>query len=288
MNGDFLNGTIYSIKILRNTSDLSLLEEQRNIIGISEKFTLTNGEFAETIEFTELSDHDIKVVSEEDKITLSVDEEGIEFAKDDEVNNVKLFDGYIGDVKDIRVYDTPFYDNDEFIGSELIDTQLPEVEIYEDDSDEILALDYGDYIIKGFIEGGENRKYAILNKVDQFELLRGSGDYYYNGIDELYFDDYEIYEVESKQRYPLYKHEMKKGYISGTVNIANCGVERQHIKAYCYRNDNHRFIGVYELDNNNRYLIPNLDVNSKYDIIFKDQNRKIEDISSTYRTPKEY
>ena len=49
-----------------------------------------------------------------------------------------------------------------------------------------------------------------------------------------------------------------------------------------------RLIGVYDLNEDGTYTIPNLDVNSFYDIVFKDQNRKIENISSSYRNPKAY
>lgn len=289
-NSEYFNGAIYSIKILRNTNDLSLLEEELTIIESSEKYILTNGEEAEEISFTEIKERDIKVINDNDKITFKIDDNEVELAKTTEVDNIKLFDGYTSQVKDVHVYDIAMYDDDEFLGSGLIDTQYPELEIYDDsDIQELQVIDVGEYVIKGFIEGGVDRKYIIRNKVENFDLLKGSGDYYYDGIDERYIDDYEIYEIESKQRYPLYKHEMKKGFISGSVNLANCGLKKgQKLKVYCYRNDTQRLIGIYELDDYNRYEIPNLDVNSKYDIIFKDDSRKIENISSSYRTPKEY
>ena len=90
---------------MRNTSDISLLEDEQVTYESEEKFILTNGEEAEEISFTEIKEREIKVINDNDKITFKVDDNEVELAKTTEVDNIKLFDGYTSQVKDVRVYD---------------------------------------------------------------------------------------------------------------------------------------------------------------------------------------
>lgn len=286
----FLNGTIYSIKVLRNTTDLSLLDEETTVYASEEKFTLTNGTEAETIEFTEVKERDVKIVTNTDTMTLKVDDVEIEVPKTSTIGNIELFKDYTSKIKDVRVYDIPLQDDDEFIGSELIDTQYPELELL-DDGEELQVINIGDFVIKGFIEGGVGRNYIIRNKVENFELIKGTDDYFYDGIDERYIDNYEIHEVESKQSYPLPKHVMERGVISGIVDTGKCNgaigkIKPSDMTVWCYSNKDQRLIGSYPVSVDGTYLIPNLDVHTRYDIIFKHNSRLVENISSSYRKPK--
>lgn len=287
----FFNKHIYSIKVLRNTTDLSLLDEETIVYASDEKFTLTNGVEAETIEFTDIKERDVKIVTDNDKVTLKVDDNEVEIPKTTTISKIELFKDYTSQIKDVRVYDIPLLqDDDEFIGSVLIDTQYPELEVL-DDGEELQVIDVGNFVIKGFIEGGVGRNYIIRNKIENFELIKGTDDYFYDGIDERYIDNYEIYEVESKQSYPLPKHVMERGVISGVVDTARCSGSSGKIKpsdmtAWCYSNKDQRLIGSYPVSVDGTYSIPNLDVHSRYDIVFKHNNRLIENISSSYRKPK--
>lgn len=284
VNGLF-KGFIYKLLSYRNTTNLSLLDDVFS--GINEKYILTNGIDNIVTEFNNIGEHKIDIINDVDKISVKIDERLIEVNKDSDVSNVVLFDGYNGDLKDLRVYDMAFYDDDIYQGSPLIDTQYPEIEIIDILQDNII-YDIGDSDIKGFIEGYTDRKFQIVNRVKDYILYSGIEDYEIQNIEIGYIDEFEIHDLVNDQRYPLYTHEMVKGYIGGSVNLKNCGVKFVDMKVYCYRNDNSRLIGVYDLNEDGTYTIPNLDVNSFYDIVFKDQNRKIENISSSYRNPKAY
>lgn len=290
LTNNYFNGQIYSIKVLRNTTDLSLLENPEDVYELSEKFELTNGTDSQLIEYADLNNRELRVISDDENLSLHLNEDILKVPKTTKITDVVLFDGYKGDVKDLRVYNVAFDDKDVFEGSQVINTEYPDLYIYNDDNyvEDLNVIDIGDYVFSGFIEGYTDRKYRIYNKAQNYILLEGVEDYEYNGINYDYFDEYEIHDLVNGQRYPLYKHEMVKGFIAGSVNLKNCGVKSVDLKVYCYRNDNSRLIGVYDLNDDGTYSIPNLDVNSYYDIIFKDQNRKIENISSSYRKPKSY
>lgn len=283
-----MKGTIYKFKVYRNTSDISLLDDQNK--DFSEKFTLTNGVDIVDAEFTEIKSHDIQVVSDINKVTAKIDDQVLEVSKNSTVDNIIMFDQYNGYNKDIRVYDTPFYDKDVFLGSELIDPAYPEID-YFDDGEEMQGLmtqDVGNYTLKGFIEGYIDRPFRIYNKIDQFEIMSGIEDYLYYGLDINYIENYVIIDKITKQQWPVNTSEMIKGYISGTIDLVKCAIESTAMKVYCYRSDTFRLIGIYDVDTDGTYNIPNLDVNSRYDIIFRDETRTIKDQISNYRKPKSY
>ena len=143
-----------------------------------------------------------------------------------------------------------------------------------------------DNYISGFIEGYKSRDFEII--YDNLNLFRGIEDYIVYNIDERYLDEYMIHDLVSGEKYKVLTHEMIKGFISGTVNLKNCGVTSNNMEVFCYRSDNYRHIGTYSVDKDGKYVIPNLDVNSRYDIIFRDKTKKIKDQISNYRKPMKY
>lgn len=283
----FFKGQIYSLKVLRNTNDLTLLDEVGSIF--EESFTLSNGTDSQTfINDVKKDNHNVRFIKDIDKTKLIIDGEFIEVPSVENTSTeLKLFENYNSEVKDVKLYNTVFEDEDVFLGNEPIDTVFGEIE-YNEESEYELEIPEGDYTLKGFIEGYTDRDFFIYNTVLEYEIYRGTEYYDVNFMDEYSFEDYEINDLVTGAKYPVLKHEMIRGFISGTVNLKGCGVAAKDMKVYCYRDDTHRLIGVYDVDADGKYNIPNLDVNSKYDIIFKDETRKIKDQISNYRTPKVY
>lgn len=284
----YFPGVIYSVKVFRDTSDLSLINEEQ-ISSFEEKFTLTNGNSGDDKEmiYTEKQEkHTIQIASDESKVSVILNDQQFEVSKNDSlIDNVKLFDNFRGDIKDLIVYeDVAFLDKDEFLGSEWDDIEYPEIEM-TDDVEELQIYDIGDYILKGFIEGYLDKEYSIYNKDMNYTLISGVEDYELE-IDESTIDDLEIH--ANDQRYPVNKTEMIKGFISGTVNLKACNVLPKNMDVYCYRSDTFRHIGTYPVDENGAYTIPNLDTNSRYDIVFRDSTRTIKDQLSNYIKPKRY
>lgn len=286
-NGYFC-GTIYSIKVLRNTTELTLLDDELDVFN--ESFKLTNGD--ETLDQVITNDkkvesHDVRFIKDEESTKLIVDGEFVEVPSvENTTNELILFDNYNSKVKDVKLYNTVFEDDDIFLGSKPIDTEFGEVE-YADDEME-LFLPEGEFNLIGFIEGYTDRKFSIYNTFYKYELYEGIEDYNITGLDGYSLDDYEIFDLVSGEKYKVLTHEMIKGFISGTVNLKNCGVTSNNMEVFCYRSDNYRHIGTYSVDKDGKYIIPNLDVNSRYDIIFRDKTRKIKDQISNYRQPMKY
>lgn len=287
MNADFLDGTIYSLKVLRNITDLTLLDEVSS--KFEESFTLTNGTDSQTIiNDIKADNHNIRFVNDESTTSLIVDGEFIEVPSVENTSNeLKLFDNYNSDVNDVKLYNTAFVDEDIFLGSEPLDTQFGEIEYYEESMYE-LEIPEGDYTLSGFIEGYIDREFFIYNTFLNYEIFRGTEYYDINGMNKYSLDDYEINDLVSGEKYKVLTHEMIKGFISGTVNLKNCGVTSNNMEVFCYRSDNYRHIGTYSVDKDGKYVIPNLDVNSRYDIIFRDKTKKIKDQISNYRKPMKY
>lgn len=286
-SGENFKGQIYSIKVLRNTTDLTLLDEVAS--RFEESFTLSNGTNSQTIiNDVKKDNHNIRFIKDTDKSKLIIDGEFIEVPSVENASTeLKLFENYNSEVKDVKLYNTVFEDEDIFLGNEPIDTVFGEIE-YNEESEYELDIPEGDYTLKGFIEGYTDRDFFIYNTLLDYEIYRGTEYYDVNFMDEYSLDEYEINDLVTGAKYPVLKHEMIRGYISGTVNLKGCGVAAKDMKVYCYRDDTHRLIGIYSVDETGKYNIPNLDVNSKYDIIFKDETRKIKDQISNYRTPKVY
>lgn len=110
----------------------------------------------------------------------------------------------------------------------------------------------------------------------------------YNNVSKLILDDLN-YDTKVSILYNGYILELKEnityGAIYGQVNLTNC--DHGDMEILCFRSDNKRFIGRYEIINS-RYSIPNLDVNSRYDIVLVDKSKKIEQQVSSYRQPFKY
>ena len=283
---DNFKGVIHSVKIFRDTADLSLLDDSEGT-SFEEKYILTNGTDSQDVLFNiPVESKEIQITSDSNLLTVQVDDNKLEVPKTTPIDNIKLMDGFGGSIKDLRVYNNAFLDKDEYVGTVWSNTTFPEVEI-ADDVEELIIYDIGDDKIIGFIEGYTDRKFVIYNTANNYVMYEGIEDYEFEA-DINYFDDYEVQDLVNGQKYPLYKHEMIKGFIGGTVNLESCGVSSSEMKVYCFRNDNNRFIGVYDIDSTGKYNIPNLDVNSFYDIVFKTVDRKLENISSSYRKPKQY
>lgn len=283
----YFGDIIYSVKVLRNTTDLTLLDEVGS--RFEESFTLSNGTDSQTIiNDVKKDNHNIRFIKDTDKSKLIVDGEFVEVPSvENTTNELILFDNYNSEVKDVKLYNTVFEDEDIFLGSKPIDTEFGEIEYHEDNSYE-LEIPEGDYTLKGFIEGYTDRNFFIYNTFLNYEIFRGIEYFDIKDMNQYSLDDYEINDLVTGNKYPVLQHEMIRGYISGTVNLSSCGVKNTGMKVYCHRNDNHRLIGIYDIDINGRYTIPNLDVNSYYDIIFKTVDRKLENISSSYRKPVAY
>lgn len=281
-------GYLSKIRILRSVSDFSLLDVEPNAATIHEKFKLTNGTDGEEMLFiNDTSEKTVKLINDTDTISLSVNNNIVEVPKDNTViDSLELMNGYVGDIKNIKLYNTAFYDDDSFSGTQLIDTQFGEITIHENN----LAFETfeGDYRLKGFIEGYTDRKFLIYDTERGVVLYTGVEDYDYNNFNSMYMENYQIHDLVSGQKYPINNFNMIKGYISGTVSLKRCGVKSSNMKVYCYRSDTNRFIGIYSVDKDGNYNIPNLDINSRYDIIFRDTTRTIKDQISNYRKPISY
>lgn len=284
--GSFAKMYMYRIRAFRNTSDMSLLDDE--ILQHYEKYTLTNGVDTQVIEYTDsLENHQVKIIADIDKLTLDVNDTSVFIPKTTSTNNLTLFNGYKGDIKDIKLYDDAFYDSDTFIGSTLVDTEIVDVELLGEDLIALDTYDIGDFVISGFIEGYTDHEYRIQDKVEGFVLVSGVEDYYAT-VDPSKLSYYEIYDLVTKESYPLYNQPMIKGYIYGKVNVQDCANNQNALEVRCFRSDNKRFIGSYKPDSNGDYNIPNLDVNAKYDLILVDTERTIEQQVSSYRTPTSY
>jgi hypothetical protein len=108
----YFSGSIYSIKVLRNTSDLSLLNDP--IItppAPSETiYTLTDGTNTETISLTpELSDNEVTFYNKEFFIDVKVNDDNnvMSLPKNTSItdNTLTINNGFKGYIKDIKFYD---------------------------------------------------------------------------------------------------------------------------------------------------------------------------------------
>lgn len=80
------------------------------------------------------------------------------------------------------------------------------------------------------------------------------------------------------------KSNMIKGFISGTVDYADCDGSTFFIRCYCVDGFH---VGDYPITNGN-YNIPNLDVNNQYDVCLIDSTSYLETKVHSKRTPTLY
>lgn len=299
MNTDFLSGIIYSIKVLRNTTDISLLEDTNTNTNASTqlinntKYVLTNGVEEQELYYENVTtDTNIQLINDDDTISFKVDNDVITVNKTDNIigNNVKLFDGFTGHVKDhIKLYNKAIYENDSVI-SDFIDTVYPPIEI-EDTEIEVNDINIGAYNITGYIEGNPNAICNIVHKPLGYIIASGVGQYNYDNIDYNYIDEYEIQIMQNDKvinRYDIVDMG-PPGSIKVFINSKVCTSSNFAIRAY--RRDSGVFIGEYELDKTRdpyECTVHNLDTTKTYDIMLFDKNNNIESRMMSNRSPDAY
>jgi hypothetical protein len=300
-NETFFSGIIYSIKVLRNTTDLSLLEDTNTNTNTNTstqiinntKYVLTNGVEEQELYYENVTtDTNIQLINDDDTISFKVDNDVITVNKIDNIigNNVKLLGGFTGHVKDhIKLYNKAIYENDSVI-SEFIDTVIPPIEI-EDTEIEVNDINIGAYNITGYIEGNPNAICNIVHKPLGYIIASGVGQYNYDNIDYNYIDEYEIQIMQNDKvinRYDIVDMG-PPGSIKVFINSKVCTDSNFVIRAY--RRDSGVFIGEYELDKTiNPYecTIHNLDTTKTYDIMLFDKNNNIESRMMSDRSPDAY
>ena len=294
-NSEYFNGTIYSIKVLRNTTDLSLLEDKSMVFdGETEvSYTLSNGFDEVSISKDTITEKSIQIVKDTNKVTAIIDDEILEVpatAGNVDTNDLYLFNEYKGNIKDLRVYNKAFYDKDVFEYDGPYDTELGLIDTLDNEYDEYIMVDQGNYIIKGYFEGiAEPHKWRIYNSINHDVLISGTSiNYYYDGVDHLYKDDYKILDMVTNKTYDIVDMG-PTGSIKVFINSRVCTDSNFVIRAY--RRDSGVFIGEYELDktmDTYECTIHNLDTTKKYDIMLFDKNNNIESRMMSDRSPEAY
>lgn len=295
-NNYWLKGTIYSIKVLRNTTDLSLLEDENTNVIVDEtevSYTLSNGFDEVSISKDTLNENFIQITKSDDKVVAIIDDEILEVpttAGNVDTNDLYLFNEYKGNIKDLRVYNKAFYDRDVFEYDGPYDTELGLIDTLDNEYDEYIMVDQGDYIIKGYFEGiAEPHKWRIYNSINYNVLISGTSiNYYYDGVDHLYKDDYKILDMVTNKTYDIVDMG-PPGSIKVFINSKVCTGSNFVIRAY--RRDSGVFIGEYELDKTRdpyECTVHNLDTTKTYDIMLFDKNNNVESRVMSNRSPEAY
>ncbi len=289
------NGTIYSIKVLRNTTDLSLLlnEEEINVEGATKEFTLSNGEYSENVILdAETGSNDTLIFkSSDDEVSANINGYNLFVPKVDTQGAepiLKAYHGFNGTIYNMNVIDgdippdaTNIFEFED--KNHLLEREYPEVVILSDEQ-RFIVLDQGDFIVDGFIEGANNPSWSIYNKLTRTTLISGTGDYYYDGLDPLYVDDYVIINNETKTEHKINKVPMVKGIIE--IYVPNKGCVDADFCIRLFRRSDSVFIGEYEI-NQEICVIGNLDCSKSYDAILFDRNTKLSSRVLDDRTPSE-
>lgn len=282
------NGTIYSIKVLRNTTDISLLEDENTDVIIGDTtLTLSNGTDSQEVIFDNKDQNDLRFVHSNDSTKLIVNEQILEVPNvENELNELSLFTDFNAEAKDIKTYNIAFEDEDTFSGNVPIHTQFGEVEEIDTVTDIFHVVDQGDFIVNGFFEGrpGDSR-YQIRNRFDYIVMHSDSGPFNYNGINERYIDDYEIYLPDTNETMPIPTEPMIRGYITVSITPTEC--EDINFGVKVFRRSDNKLIGIYDF-NNYICTIDNLDCNKRYDCIIFDQDVNLESRCLSNRTPIPY
>ena len=283
------DGTIYSIKVLRNTTDLSLLENENNVDVIlgDTTLTLSNGTDSQEVIFDNKDQNNFRFVHSNDNTKLIVNEQILEVPNvENELKELSLFTDFSAQAKDIKTYNIAFEDEDTFSGNVPIHTQFGEIEEINTLSDEFIVVDQGDFIVNGFFEGRpEDSRYQIRNRFDYIVMHSDSGPFNYNGINERYIDDYEIYLPDTKETMPIPTEPMIRGYITVSITLTEC--EGINFGVKVFRRSDNKLIGIYDF-NNYICTINNLDCNKRYDCIIFDQDVNLESRCLSNRTPIPY
>jgi len=284
----FFNGTIYSVKILRNTSDLALLEEAPVETSSTVNYKFTNTSTMDEVLITDdVTTANFNINRTESNVHLTINEHIASLSANPvSSNQVTLFDEYDGLIGDhLTVYDVKpddqFTYNIPSISQESL--ELEELSAY-DDIEEYQVYDAGDYIIDGFTEGYPNAKYRIINKHNNIVLTSGVDRFYFDGINPLYIDDYVVSLYELGITYPIPKQKMKLGSLTYYMSAVNQCKDSNYCVRLVRRRDGY-FIGEYDFTGD--YCdIKNLDCNTAYDAILFDRSDRYESISMSNRIPK--
>lgn len=146
------------------------------------------------------------------------------------------------------------------------------------------CITHGNDAISGFIEG------SYVDKLLTISLVYDSTSFYTSSTDGTYtFNNINTYNVYleyngKRQVVSKYNTNMKKGYITGSVNSSCDGTD---FKIRVYREDGF-FIGDYDIAENGSYEIPNLNVHSSYDVLLYDLNLAVETQVNSRRVPTAY
>ena len=249
--------TIYSVKVLRNTTDLSLL---RNIDDVSNNYSYyLNDELLLSDSITQ--PHTLKVINDTDNLSVDIDGNVVSVENagpstisiDSALNEITVYDTVVPNVTDVLEID-PF-----------TDIQFPDLEYIEYIG--IESENFGYSMLSGFYEGSNEIPFKVIHipsgdiigvYVDEFNL---------NYIDISYINEYKI--VSEYTEYPV-EIGMSRGIITGSYS-SNCGITNLDLWVIVRRSDSGRLIGEYQLINN-LYSIGNLDKNQKYDIELMDRS----------------
>ena len=284
----FFKGTIYSIKVLRNTTNLSLLEDKNVDVIIGDTtLTLSNGTDSQEVIFDNKNQNDFRFVHSNDSTKLIVNEQILEVPNvENELNELSLFTDFNAEAKDIKTYNIAFEDEDTFSGNVPIHTQFGEIEDIDTVTDIFHVVDQGDFIVNGFFEGRpEDSRYQIRNRFDYIVMHSDSGPFNYNGINKRYIDDYEIYLPVTNETMPIPTEPMIRGYITVSITPTECDGINFGVKVF--RRSDNKLIGIYNF-NNYICTIDNLDCNKRYDCIIFDQDVNLESRCLSNRTPIPY
>ncbi len=292
----YFSGTIYSIKVFRNTSDLSLLNDPVNtpvITPVETIYTLTDGTNTETISLTpELSDNDITFYNKEFFIDVKVNDDNnvMSLPKNTSItdNTLTINNGFKGYIKDIKFYDTviPFNDSDSFIDYDPYNTEFNQVqvEIINDDFTELNTMNIGNNNITGFLEGCILPiSYDIIHKSTGAILTSGDTPYYsYNNIDIRYIDEYVIIDSNNKEYELINKSLDKEGFLIFVLDAASC---QGNFCIRLYKHLTGKLVGEYEIINN-QCQIDYLFIDERYDAVLFDRDSNIESKTLSDRIPE--
>lgn len=201
--------------------------------------------------------------------------------KTEETTDIVLFDTFKGSIEnDIKVYDGD-YNDAEFVNNPITYDYV-DIEIAEDEYCESRSFELGDYIIKGFIEGYRNHDYQIIQTNNNFVVAYGNDDFYYDGIEKRFLNDYSVLDVQTGILHKIFDRVMVKGSLQ--INVVSLLCDGSDYAIRLYRKTDNFFLGDYAIING-MCLIENLDCNTLYDCIIYDRSGIYEGRTLSSRVP---
>lgn len=283
-------GSIYSIKVLRNTTDLTLLDTDTSNLPTSVTYELTNGTDITTIDYTEVVQKDIVLTKSDTTVSAKIGTDLLEVPTIDETllsGNISMFTNYTGTVNpEIDIYNDVI-ESDSFNGITLVETDISDIVVEVTNDNEYLVEYIGDYTINGFIEGKENNEWRLINIENNVTYATGIGDYYFYGINPAYINSFKIIDETDNKEYRLTSTNYTRGQLIISLNANVCNDSNFCLKLFRRSMNEHIFIGTYEIINN-ICTINNLFVEERYDVMLFDRNTNIESRMMSDRTPIAY